>query len=357
MVEWKTMGKASAQPEKRRPVWLRLVRSLARIAAGVVLLLGVMAVWAYVAMVRMPGRSHVGALPVITTEQTELAAELERDVTWLASEIGYRHVDAPVGLQAAADGLAERLGALGLVVSRDAFDVGDVTCENIIGELVGSTHSDEIVVVGAHYDSAGDIPAANDNGSGVAATLAIARRMKDTAPARTVRFVLFVNEEPPYFKSEQMGSYVYATRCAERGDRIVGMLSLETIGCYSNGPGSQKYPVRVLELVYPDAGNFIAFVGNYGSRGFVRQVVASFREQAEFPSVGAALPGRIPGVDWSDHWSFWQAGYPALMVTDTAPYRYPHYHRSSDTPDKLDYATCARVVEGLLHVVHDLADE
>jgi hypothetical protein len=351
------MARTSDQPKTPRPVWCRIVRSFTRISVGVVVVLGAMATWAYLTMVRMPGHSHTGALPAITAKQTELAGELERDVTWLASEVGYRHVHAATGLTAAADGLADRLKALGLAVTRDAFEVDGVTCENVIGELPGTTLSKEIVVVGAHYDSAGDIPAANDNGSGVAATLAIARRMTDDTPARTIRFALFVNEEPPYFKSAQMGSYVYATRCAERGDNIVGMLSLETIGCFSDEPGSQEYPVSMLKWMYPDAGNFIAFVGDYGSRRLVRRTIGSFRSHTAFPSVGAALPSRIPGVDWSDHWSFRQSGYPALMVTDTAPYRYPHYHRSSDTPDKLDYESCARVVEGLLYVVRDLAEE
>jgi hypothetical protein len=152
-----------------------------------------------------------------------------------------------------------------------------------------------------------------------------------------------------------MGSWVYARRCRERGENIVGMLSLETIGYYSDASGSQAYPIAPIGWLYPDTANFIAFVGNYRSRHLVRSSIRSFRDNAEFPSEGAALPGWIEGVGWSDHWAFWQEGYSALMVTDTALYRYPHYHRVSDTPDKLDYERMARVVEGVQAVIAHLA--
>jgi len=163
-----------------------------------------------------------------------------------------------------------------------------------------------------------------------------------------------VNEEPPHFRTEEMGSRAYARRCRERKENVVAMLSLETIGCYSDEPGSQKYPFP-FGLFYPSEGNFIAFVGNVSSRSFVRRCVATFREKAAFPSEGGALPGFVPGVGWSDHESFWENGYPGLMVTDTAPFRYAHYHRKADTPDQLDFERCARVVSGVEHVLRDLA--
>jgi Zn-dependent M28 family amino/carboxypeptidase len=134
------------------------------------------------------------------------------------------------------------------------------------------------------------------------------------------------------------------------------MLSLETIGYYSDAPNSQQYPPP-FNLYYPSTGNFIGFVGNEESSRLVEQVVRAFRQHAKFPSEGSAAPSDVPGVGWSDHWSFWQAGYPALMVTDTAPFRYPHYHLSSDTPDKLDYDRMARVVDGLQAVIGDLAGD
>ena len=151
-----------------------------------------------------------------------------------------------------------------------------------------------------------------------------------------------------------MGSRVYARRSRERRDHIVAMLSLETIGYYSDEPGSQLYPFP-LRFFYPSTGNFLAFVANLGSRGLLREALASFRRNAQFPSEGVAAPAFIPGVDWSDHWAFWQESYPALMVTDTALYRYPHYHTLQDTPDKVDYERLARVVKGLHGMLRDLA--
>ena len=195
---------------------------------------------------------------------------------------------------------------------------------------------------------------ANDNASGVAVLLALARALSPEKAARTLRFVAFANEEPPHFQNESMGSWAYALSCQQRGDDIVAMISLETMGYYSDEEDSQSYPFP-MSAAYPSTGSFIGFVGNVASRHLVRRVVGSFREHAAFPSEGAALPSWIPGVGWSDHWSFWQAGYRAIMVTDTAPFRYPHYHTEQDTPDKLDYERLARVTLGLEKVIRELA--
>jgi Zn-dependent M28 family amino/carboxypeptidase len=150
-----------------------------------------------------------------------------------------------------------------------------------------------------------------------------------------------------------MGSLVYARAAKARGDKVAAMISVETIGCYSDKLGSQRYP-KPFNLFYPSAGNFIAFVGNTLSADLVRRIVGRFRSDVRFPSEGAALLGSIEGVGWSDHWSFWQCGYHAVMVTDTAPFRYDWYHTANDTPDKIDYDRTARVVEGLEIVVRDL---
>jgi Zn-dependent M28 family amino/carboxypeptidase len=221
-------------------------------------------------------------------------------------------------------------------------------------ELKGAERPEEIVVVGGHYDAVSDLPGANDNATGTAATLALAAALRSAKPRRTLRFVAFVNEEPPWFRGTEMGSRAYARRCRERGERVTGMLSLETIGYYSDLPGSQKYPAP-LGLLYPSAGNFIGFVGNLGSWGFTRRCAKVFRAASAFPCVWAALPGWLPGVGWSDHESFWRSGYPAAMVTDTALFRDPHYHTAEDTPDKVDYARCAEVVKGLEAVVRHLS--
>jgi len=194
---------------------------------------------------------------------------------------------------------------------------------------------------------------ANDNGSGIGAVLELARLFKEAKPARTLRFVAFVDEEPPFYRGDEMGSRYYAQRSKEQGENIVAMFSLETIGYYSECPGSQHYPFP-LNFFYPSTGNFIAFVSNLSSRALLHEAIARFRRHAEFPSEAAAAPAFLPGVDWSDHWSFWKEGYSALMVTDTALYRYPYYHTMQDTPDKVDYERLARVVTGLHGMLREL---
>jgi Zn-dependent M28 family amino/carboxypeptidase len=172
---------------------------------------------------------------------------------------------------------------------------------------------------------------------------------------RTVRFVAFTNEEPPFFLSRKMGSRVYAIRSRQRGENIVAMFSLETMGYYSEAPDSQSYPFP-FGLFYPHTANFIGFVGNIGSRHLVRQALASFRNHAQFPSEGTAAPGWLTGIGWSDHWSFWREGFRAIMITDTALFRYGPYHTDYDTPDKVDYDRLARVTDGVAKVVAELAN-
>ena len=306
-------------------------------------------------MIRMPLKSFRGPLPVLTAAQAALRDELRRDVQKLAGEIGERNPYVPRALHAAANYIEASFTNAGLTFTRQSFTAMGERCDNLITEIRGTTRANEIVVVGGHYDSVQGVAGANDNASGAAATLALARRFVATKPARTLRFVAFVNEEPPFFKAEDMGSLVYAKSCRTNGDNIVAMLSLETIGYYSDADKSQNYPFP-FGLFYPSHGNFIAFVGKTSQAGLVRQCIRSFRTHAQFLSEGAALPARIPGVDWSDHWAFWQVGYPAIEVSDTAIFRYRHYHTTEDTPDKLDYERMARVVDGLEKVIEDLVN-
>ncbi|MHC4224401.1 MAG: M28 family peptidase [Planctomycetota bacterium] len=321
------------------------------IASGLPLLFLVIGGWL---MIGMPGRSHRGPLPPLTAEETASRERLRGHIHTLAVEIGERNVWVPRALARTASYIESQLKALGYSPARQEFEVERLKVSNIEVERKGATLPDEIFVIGAHYDSVPGCPAANDNGSGVAGLLELARAFSGLKPGRTVRFVAFVNEEPPFFQTGQMGSLIYARRCRERNEKVVAMISLETMGYYTDEPKSQKYPPP-LNLFYPSTGNFIGFVGNFGSRGLVRKCIASFRSHTRFPSEGAALPGFVPGVGWSDHWSFWKAGYDALMVTDTAPFRFPDYHARSDTPDKIDFDGLARVVAGVTRVVRELA--
>jgi Zn-dependent M28 family amino/carboxypeptidase len=303
-------------------------------------------------MIAMPGSSYSGALKPLTDDEKVLVESLRRHVGAVASR--EHNMSHPAELEAAARHIEVTLSDLGYGTAAQRFVVNGKEVRNIEVEVPGGAHAGEVVIVGAHYDSVLGAVGANDNGSGVAAMLELARLFKDARPARTLRFVAFVNEEPPYYESDEMGSRVYARRSRERGEHIVAMLSLETIGYYSDEPGSQQYPFP-LSLFYPSTGNFLAFVANLGSRGLLHEALGSFRRNAQFPSEGVAAPAFIPGVDWSDHGSFWEENYPALMVTDTALYRYPHYHTPEDTPDKVDYERLARVVTGLHGMLRDLA--
>ena len=306
-------------------------------------------------MIPMPGDSYTGPLPPLTEAQAALRDRLQAHVEMLAGEIGPRNVGYAASLAAAQAYLETTLAEMGYEIERQTYEAHGVECSNLIVERPGSAMSDEIIIVGAHYDSAYEAPGADDNASAVAGVLELARMFADADPQRTLRFACFVNEEPPFFQREGMGSLAYARRCRQRGENITAMVCLEMIGCYSDEPSSQRYPIPGLGLFYPKRGNYIGFVSNYRSRALLREVIGSFRGDAQFPSEGAALPGWVPGISLSDHWSFWKNGYDAVMVTDTAMYRYDHYHERSDTPEKLDYERMARVVEGLRVVVEDLA--
>ena len=222
--------------------------------------------------------------------------------------------------------------------------------ENLIVTIPAPRAEAPILIIGAHYDTVSVSPGADDNASGVAALLEIARRLAGRSGGELeIRLVFYANEEPPYFKTGAMGSHVHAMSL-DQPERVIGMISLETMGYFSDEPGSQNYPFP-LSLRYPATGNFIAFVGDTSARDFLREMVGDFRKNARIPSVGGTAPSIVQGIDWSDHWAYSQAGIPAFMVTDTAPFRNPNYHRKSDTPDTLDYERLALVVEGLWQVI------
>ena len=308
-------------------------------------------------MTKMPGKPYSGALPPLTAEQVRLADHLRKHITVLSEEIGERNIWRDGTLDATAGYIEKSLQAMDYAVSSQAYTVQGTSVRNLEAMLGGTSLAEEIVLIGAHYDTVRGSPGANDNASGVAALLEVARLLATKPLARSVRFVAFVNEEAPFFYTWEMGSHRYARRAHERGDNITAMLSLETIGYYSDAEGSQQYPNPVYAWLYPDTGNFIGFVGNLASRKLVRQCLGSFRRHSAFPSEGVAAPGRMMGIHWSDHWSFWQEGYAAVMVTDTALFRYPHYHATTDLLDMIDYQRLARVVEGLAKVTVDLAQQ
>jgi hypothetical protein len=307
-------------------------------------------------LVVMSGKSYAGPFAPLDAAETAVRHRLERHVDQLASQIGERNLWRYPALKAAADYIRDTFLELGYQPLALPYVSQGKIVENLVAEKLGTRLAEEILVVGAHYDTVLGSPGANDNGSGVAALLELARLLKDKPLHRTIRFVAFANEEAPFSYSDEMGSLVYATQAHDKGERITAMLSLETIGYYADAPGSQHYPFP-FSYFYPDTANFIGFVGNLSSRSLVRRSLSAFRHTTPFPAEGVAAPSQITGIGWSDHWSFWQAGYPAIMITDTALFRYPHYHASTDTPDKVDYPRTARVVIGISRVLEALADD
>jgi hypothetical protein len=288
-------------------------------------------------MIRMPGTSHAGPLPPLTGEARALTLRLRLHVAALA--VKERNVD----LETPARYIEQAFRSQGLEFSVQEFVSAGRRVRNI---EAGAGD----IVVGAHYDTVPGSPGADDNASGVAVLIELA------AMKMPVRLVAFANEEPPYSFGPDMGSWAWAKRARNRGEPIRAMFSLEMLGYYRDTAGSQRYPAP-LGLFYPDRADFIAFVGDLGARGLVRRSIGAFRKSAEFPSEGVAAPAFIPGVTWSDHWSFRRHGYPAIMITDTAFYRYPHYHLPNDTPDKLDYERMARVTLGLAAMLNELANQ
>ena len=323
--------------------WRRVTILLSVIAFAAVI------IWSV--MIRMPGKSFDGTPPPLSAREEQLREELRSHVEKLGGEIGERNLSRYPQLVAAADYIESQL--TGWKVRRDSYESQGKSCANIEAEKPGRLPA--IILVGAHYDSVLGSPGANDNGTGVAALLALAHRLANVPNEKTLRLVAFVNEEPGYFQTGGMGSYVYAAGCRQRNDPIEGMISLETIGYFSNEEASQRYPAVGLGLIYPRVGNFIGFVSDLSSRDWLRRALGSFREHARIRSEGAALPAFVPGIGWSDQWSFWQHGYPGIMITDTAPFRYPYYHSAMDTPDKIDYDSMTRVVSGVEKMVVDLA--
>jgi hypothetical protein len=341
-------GKGAGVTDEYGQVQLRVRLA---ILAGVLFLLLGLPTAALLWMTAVPGRSWQGPLPPLGPGGTALAGRLEAHVRAVAS--APHNVGHPEALGRSAAYIEARLAALGYPVRRQVIDEAEgVPVVNIEAVIEPAGAQAPTLVIGAHYDSAGGSPGANDNGTGTAALIEIARglRLLRGRSALRLRLVFFVNEEPPFFKTGRMGSLVYARALKATGEPVLGMIALETLGFYSDAPGSQHYPAP-LGLLYPSTGDFVAFVGTTGSRPWVRRWVGAFRAAAPFPSVGGTAPGFVQGIDWSDHWSFGQAGIPALMVTDTAPFRYPFYHTPQDTPDKVDYERLARVVSGLSRLV------
>lgn len=307
--------------------------------------------------VSMPGTSYKGRFRQLADHELELKDRLKGHVSALSLDIGERHhlgAGPQSALNQAAVYIADAFARLGFIPRITRFTYGGILMENVEVVIPGWRNPEKVVIVGAHYDTVKHCPGADDNASGIAGVIELARLLKNGMLDYTVKLVAYANEEDSGGPWEAMGSYHHALDCKARGENVVGMISLEMLGYYDSAEGSQKYPFP-FNLFYPSRGDFIAFVGNTMSRALVRLCVAEFRARARFPSEGVAAPERFRDIARSDHWSYWQQGYPALMVTDTSNFRNPYLHTPDDKPENVDFESMTRVVLGLEQVVRRLA--
>lgn len=279
-------------------------------------------------------------------------ARLEAHVRVLAEDFVPRDENHPENLDRAAAYIGREFEKAGGAVEEQVFEIRGIPYRNVIARFGPDTK--ERIVVGAHYDAAGPYPGADDNASGVAGLIELAFLLgKDPLPLQA-ELVAYTLEEPPYFASPAMGSAIHAASLKSQGVKVRAMIGLEMIGYFTDEPGSQELPVPFLKLFYPSTGNFIAVVGKLGQGSLVRRIKKAMKRAAPLPVESINAPTSLPGVDLSDHRNYWAAGYPAVMITDTAFFRNPNYHMPSDTPETLDYRRMAMVVEGVYGAVKAL---
>lgn len=284
----------------------------------------------------------------------EIQANLKKTVHHLSSRIGSRGYLEMRSLERAANYITEELKSYGYEVLFQPYKFEGRTYKNIIVELKGKKTPEKILIIGAHYDTVIGTPGADDNASGVAGMLELARLLYRKDLNKTLRFVAFTLEEPPLFRSRYMGSYIYTKSLKDKKEDIEGMISLEMIGYFKDAPKSQSFPLPFFSWFYPDTGNFIALIGNLSSKRFISRVKEGFKKGTRLPLESLSAISCIPGVDFSDHLSFWRFGYKAMMVTDTAFYRNLNYHGISDRAGTLDYERMAEVVIGLKSAIEEL---
>jgi hypothetical protein len=299
-------------------------------------------------------RGHPGVPVIADNISLPIIEQRLREHVWaLAEEIGERHHENLGSLDKSADYIESTFLQYGLDTHRQVYGSRDF--RNIIADIKGKNRTEEIILVGAHYDTVWLSPGADDNASGVAVMLELAKLLAGHQFVKTIRFVGFTNEEQPFSNTELMGSRVYTRHAFEHRENIKVMYSLEMLGYYSDEKSSQQYPAP-LQWLYPDRASFIAFVANTGSGLSLYRSLCAFRKYSLFPVQGLIMPEQlIPDIRRSDHASFWDMGYPAIMVTDTAMYRNRNYHTVGDLPGTLDYKKMAELVSGLAYMLADLA--
>lgn len=281
--------------------------------------------------------------------------KLKEHVKTLSETLAPRDAGHPENLERVADYIVGRLESFTSRVETQPYTADGMTVRNV-RSFFGS-ETEERIVIGAHYDVAGPYPGADDNASGVAGLLELARLMSDEELPLQVELVCYPLEEPPYFYTKNMGSYIHAKSLKDEGENVRAMIALEMIGYFSDDEESQSYPLSLLRPFYPSVGNYIAVVGKLFQKGLVRKVKKAMKNAGSLPVESINAPKLVPGIAFSDHLNYWRHGFPAVMITDTAMYRNPNYHSPTDTADTLDYKKMAQVVDGVKDAVIQLAKE
>jgi Zn-dependent M28 family amino/carboxypeptidase len=321
------------------------------------LFVGLVAGLALLAWYRIAGPVGAASAPVPQPKAAPSPAQLRADVAYLSEDCFPRAVHRPEQLFKAGEYVRTRLEGLGYAVEEQGYEAQGAPYRNLIARI--GPAEGPLVVVGAHYDACGEQPGADDNASGVAGLLAVAELLQAHAEhlQGPVELVAYTLEEPPFFRTKQMGSWVHARRLKTAGRALKAMICLEMIGYYDDAPGSQAYPAPGLELLYPSKGDFIAVVGRLGEEALVKRVKQAMRAGAGISVYSINAPAGMKGIDQSDHRNYWALGYPAVMVTNTAFFRNPHYHQPTDAPETLDYARMAEVSMGVFQAVLALAGQ
>jgi Zn-dependent M28 family amino/carboxypeptidase len=288
----------------------------------------------------------------IAPDEVATSKRVKKIVSVLSEDIGRRNYEDYENLEKSAAYIIALFEEMDYTVEIMSYEVNEQVFKNITAFQSDIDSSKETIIIGAHYDSCFN-PGADDNASGVAGVIELARLLKEKELKYNLKFVAFANEEPPFFHSKTMGSFVYANEVRNSDEKIKGAVILEMIGYFSEKPFSQKY-LPLLGPFFPNKGNFVAIVGNFDSKGLVKSLYSDFKLSERFPVERIVSPDSVPGINFSDHWSFWKVGIPAVMVTDTAYLRNNHYHKQSDLPNTLDFNKMAKVIHGLKYAIMSL---
>jgi hypothetical protein len=292
-----------------------------------------------------------------SAELQDMEQSLQADVRHLSVEIGERNLQDDAryrALQRAGEWIRGRWEAMGFRVGEQTLVVAGRQVSNLEIEIPGRTAPSQIVIVSAQHDTLVGSPGANNNASGEAVLLKLSELLRGHQADRTIRLVSFTTEEDPWFGTKDMGSYHYARRCRERGEDVRVMMSLDAIGYYLHEPGTQRLPFPFSAL-YPDRGDFLAFIGNIPSRAMVTAATRGFHKGSAFPIQAGLSPEWVKGASWSDHSSFWRFGYRAIQITDTGGFRSPFHTNAGDTMEKIDYRALARITFGMYGSILELS--